>query len=145
MAGFGIGTTTAFRYITAAVDVLAALAPTFAEAVRTASVKAFVLLDGTLLSIDRIAADRPYYSGKHQKHGVNVQVLAHPFGRLCGHHRPCPELSTMSARLATTASATPSPRPTSRAGPTRATGVPTARSAHRAGDSGKACPPASRR
>ncbi|MGC2998396.1 helix-turn-helix domain-containing protein, partial [Streptomyces sp. G35A] len=36
-AGFGIGTTTAYRYITEAVEVLAALAPTLAEAVRTAS------------------------------------------------------------------------------------------------------------
>ncbi|MDX2290749.1 MULTISPECIES: IS5 family transposase [Streptomyces] len=81
-AGFGIGTTTAYRYITEAVEVLAALAPTLTEAVRTASPKAFVLLDGTLLPIDRIAADRPYYSGKHRRHGMNVQVLADPFGRL---------------------------------------------------------------
>ncbi len=49
---------------------------------RTASVKAYLVLDGTLLPIDRIAADRPFYSGKHQKHGMNVQVLADPFGRL---------------------------------------------------------------
>ena len=81
-AGFGIGTTTAYRYITEAVEVLAALAPTLTEAVRTASSKAFVPLDGTLLPIDRIAADRPYYSGKHKRHGMNVQVLADPFGRL---------------------------------------------------------------
>jgi hypothetical protein len=68
-AGFGIGTTTAYRYITEAVEVLAALAPTLAEAIRTASSKAFVLLDGTgtLLPIDRIAADRPYYLGQAQK------------------------------------------------------------------------------
>ncbi|GED90134.1 hypothetical protein TNCT6_72190 [Streptomyces sp. 6-11-2] len=44
--------------------------------------KAFVILDGTLLPIDRIAADRPYYSGKHKKHGMNVQVIADPFGNL---------------------------------------------------------------
>ncbi|MEW2079594.1 IS5 family transposase [Streptomyces sp. NPDC013433] len=81
-AGFGIGTTTAYRYITEAVDVLAALAPPLPDVVRAASTKAFVLLDGTLLPIDRIAADRPFYSGKHKKHGVNVQVIADPFGRL---------------------------------------------------------------
>ncbi|EFE72141.1 conserved hypothetical protein [Streptomyces viridosporus ATCC 14672] len=81
-AGFGIGTTTAYRYITEAVELLAALAPSLAEAARTASSKAFVLLDGTLLPIDRIAADRPFYSGKHKKHGMNVQVLADPSGRL---------------------------------------------------------------
>ncbi|MGP3979004.1 IS5 family transposase [Streptomyces sp. 8N114] len=81
-AGFGIGTTTAYRYITEAVDLLAALAPTLEQAVRDASRKAFVLLDGTLLPIDRIAADRPFYSGKCKKHGMNVQVLADPAGRL---------------------------------------------------------------
>ncbi|MFJ1973988.1 transposase family protein [Streptomyces sp. NPDC087903] len=81
-AGFGIGTTTAYRYITEAVEVLDALAPTPVEAIRTTSSKAFVLLDGTLLPIDRIAADRPYYSGKHKRHGMNVQVLAGPSGRL---------------------------------------------------------------
>lgn len=41
-----------------------------------------MILDGTLLPIDRIAADRPFYSGKHRKHGMKVQVLADPFGRL---------------------------------------------------------------
>lgn len=49
---------------------------------RTASRLAFVILDGTLLPIDRIAADTPYYSGKHKRHGMNVQVLTDPFGRL---------------------------------------------------------------
>lgn len=81
-AGFGIGTTTVYRYITAAVELLTALAPTLTEAVRAASIKAFLLLDGTLLPIDRIAADRPFYSGKHKKHGMNVQVIADPKGRL---------------------------------------------------------------
>ncbi|MET8030845.1 transposase family protein [Streptomyces avermitilis] len=80
--GFGIGIATAYRYITEAVGLLADLAPTLAEAVRMASMKAFVLLDGTLLPVDRIAADRPFYSGKHKKHGMNVQVIADPFGRL---------------------------------------------------------------
>jgi hypothetical protein len=37
-------------------------------AVRAAAGKAFVIPDGTLLPIERIAADRPYYSGKHKKH-----------------------------------------------------------------------------
>jgi hypothetical protein len=81
-AGFGVGTTTAYRYVTEAVDLLAALAPTLADAVQAASTKAYLILDGTLLPIDRIAADRPFYSGKHKKHGMNVQVIADPFGRL---------------------------------------------------------------
>ncbi|MFD3580430.1 transposase family protein [Streptomyces sp. NPDC058644] len=81
-AGFGIGTTTAYRYVTEAVELLAALAPSLADTMRTASVKAFLILDGTLLPIDRIAADRPFCSGKHKRHGMNVQVIADPFGRL---------------------------------------------------------------
>ncbi len=81
-AGFGIGIATAYRCIREAVDVLAALAPTLAQAMRIARTKAFVILDGTLLPIDPIAADTPYYSGKHKRHGMNVQVLTDPFGRL---------------------------------------------------------------
>ena len=80
--GAGIGTTTVHRYITEAVEILASHAPTFTEAVKTASAKAFVILDGTLLPIDRIAADRPFHSGKHKKHGMNVQIIADPAGRL---------------------------------------------------------------
>ena len=45
-----------------------------------------MILDGTLLPIDRVGMtsgrDRPYFSGKHKQHGVNVQVLADPVGRL---------------------------------------------------------------
>jgi hypothetical protein len=81
-AGFGIKTSTVYRYVSEAVDLLAALAPTLEETVRAASTKAYVLLDGTLLPIDRITADRPFHSGKHKKHGMNVQVIADPFSRL---------------------------------------------------------------
>lgn len=81
-AGFGVGTTTAYRYVAEAVELLAALAPNLSAAVEAASRKAFVILDGTLRPIDRIASDRPYYSGKHKRHGMNVQVITDPFGRL---------------------------------------------------------------
>jgi hypothetical protein len=84
--GFEIGTTTVFRYIREAIDVLAALAPILAEVVEVAIRKAFVILDGILLRIDRVAMasgrDRPFYSGKWKCHGVNVQVIANPAGRL---------------------------------------------------------------
>jgi hypothetical protein len=30
--------------------------------------------------VDRVAADRPFYSGKHKKHGMNLQVIASPTG-----------------------------------------------------------------
>ncbi|RPK76787.1 hypothetical protein EES45_22415 [Streptomyces sp. ADI97-07] len=81
-AGFRIGIATAHRYIREAVDLLAALAPTLTQAMTTVRKKAYVILDGTVLPINRIAADRPYYSGKKEHHGVNVQVLADPAGRL---------------------------------------------------------------
>ncbi|RDL08049.1 DDE superfamily endonuclease [Streptomyces sp. HB202] len=81
-AGFGFGIATVYRHIREAIEVLAALAPTLAEAMETSRAKAFVILDGTLLPIDRIAADAPYYSGKHKRHGMNVQVLTDPLGRL---------------------------------------------------------------
>jgi hypothetical protein len=84
--GFGVGTTTVFRYVRWSVDVLAATAPTLDEALDLARRKAFVILDGTLLPIDRVGMvsghDRAFYSGKRKRHGVNVQVLADPAGRL---------------------------------------------------------------
>ena len=33
-----------------------------------------------MIPIDRVAADRPFYSGKHRKHGMNLQVIASPHG-----------------------------------------------------------------
>ncbi len=81
-AGFGVGLATVCRYIHEAVELLAALAPDLADALKTAMRKAYVILDGTLLLIDRVAAGRPFYSGRHKRHGMNVQVLADPAGRL---------------------------------------------------------------
>ncbi|WP_327660317.1 MULTISPECIES: transposase family protein [unclassified Streptomyces] len=81
-AGFRIGIATVYRYIREAVDLLAARAPTLDQAMTTVRKKAYVILDGTVFPIDRIAADRPYYSGKKKHHGMNVQVLADPAGRL---------------------------------------------------------------
>ncbi len=84
--GFAIGTTTVYRYLREGLQVLAALAPTLDQAIAVAGGEAFVVLDGTLLRIDRVGMtgghDRAYYSGKHKAHGVNVQVLADPAGRL---------------------------------------------------------------
>lgn len=81
-AGFRIGIATAYRYIRETVDLLANLAPTLEQAMQTVRRKAYVILDGTVLPIDRVAADRPYYSGKKKHHGMNVQVIADPAGRL---------------------------------------------------------------
>src|SRR6516165_7724798 len=83
-AGSGVGTTTAWRYVEEVVALLAARAPKLRKAVRDAKKAgwAYVVLDGTLIPIDRVAADRPFYSGKHHKHGMNLQVIASPDGDL---------------------------------------------------------------
>ena len=39
-----------------------------------------MVLDGTLIPVDRVAADRPFCSGKHKRHGMNLQVIASPGG-----------------------------------------------------------------
>ncbi len=79
-AGFGVSTATAWRYVTEAVALLAARAPKLRRALQTAKKHAYVVLDGTLIPIDRLAADRPFYSGKHRRHGMNLQVIASPDG-----------------------------------------------------------------
>jgi hypothetical protein len=77
-AGFAVGTTTAWRYVEETVALLAAWTPRLRQAIRDAARAgyAYVVLDGTLIPIDRVAADRPFYSGKHEKHGMNLQVIA---------------------------------------------------------------------
>jgi hypothetical protein len=71
-AGFGVGTTTAWRYVNETVELLAARTPKLRGVVRDAVRVGYpyAVLDGTLLPIDRVAADRPFYSGKHKRHGM---------------------------------------------------------------------------
>ena len=85
-AGFGIGVATVFRYIGEATDLLAAHAPTLTAALWQLawSDRPLAILDGTLIPIDRLGGDnnRLYYSGKHHKHGVNLQALIDAAGHL---------------------------------------------------------------
>jgi hypothetical protein len=78
-AGSGIGRTTAWRYVNETVELLAARAPKLRAAVRDAkrAGHAYVLLDGTLIPIDRVAPDRPFPS-----------QVARPDGRGRGGPRP---------------------------------------------------------
>jgi hypothetical protein len=109
-AGFGVGVTTVRRYVAELVGLLAAAAPDLAAAVATAARKAYVILDGTLISVDRVGmrtkAGRPYYSGKHKPHGLNVQTLADPAGQLLS---ASPALPRLDPR--------PESHPPARAGP----------------------------
>ncbi|KUL39428.1 transposase family protein [Actinoplanes awajinensis] len=81
-AGFEIGVATAWRYVQEAIALLSAAAANLAGAMRRIQQLAYAILDGTLISIDRVADQKPYYSGKHKRHGVNVQVIADAAGRL---------------------------------------------------------------
>ena len=74
--GFQIGTSTVYRYLREAIGLLAAMAPTLDQAIEVARRKAFVIVDGTLLRIDRVGMvsgyDRAFYSGKHKCLSVRV-------------------------------------------------------------------------
>ncbi len=63
---------------------LAELGPDLRQALRIAALKAYVIPDGTLVTTDRLSGenDRLYYSGKHRRHGVNVQFLTDPHGEM---------------------------------------------------------------
>jgi hypothetical protein len=91
-AGFAVGATTAWRYVEETVALLAARAPKLRTAIRDATKAghAYVVVDGTLIPIDRLAADRPFYSGKHKKHGMNLQVIASPRGDILWVSGPLP-------------------------------------------------------
>jgi hypothetical protein len=81
--GTRVSVTTAWRYIREAIDLLAATADDLQAAMTRIRRLAYAILDGTLIPIDRVADQKPYYSGgKHKRHGVNVQVIADPAGRL---------------------------------------------------------------
>jgi hypothetical protein len=41
-------------------------------------------------TIDRVAADRPFYSGKHRRHGMNLQVISSPTGEIVWVSGPLP-------------------------------------------------------
>ena len=79
-AGFGVSEATAWRYVDETLEVLAAWAPGLHEALVGLGEGDFVIVDGTLIPTDRIRADEPYYSQKHKKHGMNVQVITTPDG-----------------------------------------------------------------
>jgi hypothetical protein len=80
-AGFGISVGTAHSYVTAVIDRLSKRAPGLLRVLRETDPE-YVLLDGTLAECDRVGDSRADYSHKHRRHGVNVQVVTDPAGRL---------------------------------------------------------------
>ncbi|TDB87102.1 transposase family protein, partial [Actinomadura sp. 7K534] len=83
-AGFGVSVATAWRYVERIVSLLSARSPKLWAALRKAGTDGLthLVLDGTLIHTDRVKADRPYFSGKHRVHGMNVQVIAGPDGTI---------------------------------------------------------------
>ncbi len=79
-AGFGMSQATAWRYVDETLDVLVSWAPGLHEALTGLGEGDHVIVDGTLTRTGRVRADEPYYSMKHRKHGMNVQVITRPDG-----------------------------------------------------------------
>ena len=78
---------TAYRYMHEAIDVIADHAPGLPDVLARALREgwAFVCLDGTLIPSTRSSAPSEaghdlWYSGKHRRHGGNIQVLTDPTG-----------------------------------------------------------------
>ena len=71
---------------------LAARSPKLRQALRDAKDAGhpYLVIDGTLIPIDRVAADRPFYSGKHRRHGMNLQVISRPDGDIVWVSARCP-------------------------------------------------------
>ncbi len=88
-AGFGISVGTAHAYVHAVTDLLARRAPGLTQALREESSE-YVLVDGTLAPCDRVGDGRADYSGKHRRHGVNLQVITGAAGNLLWISRPLP-------------------------------------------------------
>ncbi|MBR7825455.1 transposase [Actinospica sp. MGRD01-02] len=81
-AHFGVSTDRAWAYATETAEVLADKAPDLAQGLSEAGPERHAVLDGTLIATDRCSSapagsagdnQDPYYSGKHHRHGVNVQ------------------------------------------------------------------------
>jgi DDE superfamily endonuclease len=90
-AGFGLSRATAYRRHREALDVLTEQAPTLAEVLAQAVYDGlpYLILDGTLVPIDRITETKTsvkgkeidaWYSGKARAFTGNVQALAYPDG-----------------------------------------------------------------
>jgi DDE superfamily endonuclease len=83
-----ISKSTAYDYLHEGIDALAARAPSLHNALLAAKTAGYshVIIDGTLIETDRVAASGPtagvdlWWSGKHHQHGGNIQVVSVPDG-----------------------------------------------------------------
>jgi DDE superfamily endonuclease len=72
---------TAHAYVRSVTGHLAAKAPSLLRALRRAKPE-YVLVDGTIAECDRVGDGQADYSGKARRHGVDVQAVTDPTGRL---------------------------------------------------------------
>jgi hypothetical protein len=91
-AGFSIGTSTAWRYVTETVGLLAARSPKLRRALADAQQAGHALRrDRRRADTDRPGGrDRRFYSGKHRRHGMNLQVIASLHGHIVWVSGPLP-------------------------------------------------------
>jgi hypothetical protein len=83
-----VGKSTCYDYLHEGIDVLAAQAPSLESALLAAKMAGYghLNIDGTLIETDRIRTPGPtpgvdlFWSGKHDNHGGNIQVLTAPDG-----------------------------------------------------------------
>lgn len=83
-----ISSSTGYDYVHEGIDVLAAQAPSLHGALLAAKAAGYshVIIDGTLIATDRVRTPGPtpgvdlWWSGKHDHHGGNVQVITAPDG-----------------------------------------------------------------
>lgn len=88
--GFGIGTTTAWRYVPEAVDLLAATAEDLSTPMVRVGRLAYAILHGTTVPIDRLAHDRPYYSESTSGTVSTCRYSPIRPAIWCGPRRRCP-------------------------------------------------------
>jgi hypothetical protein len=82
-----VSLSTAYRYLHEGIDVIAATAPDLRAVLRTVKTMDMphLILDGTLIPTTRLAerterGNDIWYSGKHRRHGANIQFLTSPDG-----------------------------------------------------------------
>ena len=82
---FGVGTTTAYRYIDETVNLLAAAAPQLATTIAARTGCAATILDATIVASHRVrwtAEHKRWYCARKKTYGVNLQALTDEHGNL---------------------------------------------------------------
>ncbi|GIM96858.1 hypothetical protein Ato02nite_086510 [Paractinoplanes toevensis] len=93
-AGFEIGVSTAWRYVQEAIALLSTAADDLDTAMQRIRQLAYAILDGTLVPIDRVADQKPYYSGNTSVTASTCRSSPTRSGVSCGPRARCPARRT---------------------------------------------------